>query len=143
MFVPVGCSECGKRFQVEREQLGQVASCPWCQARVVALPVAAAPEPLPLPLPEEAPAVVPVKPKSAPKPPRRIGVGCWLLTAALCILLGGGTFAFQRYRSGGFTSLAMQSSLDIHLASCESQLECAWAERRSPLRERKQFTWRG
>jgi len=104
MFVPVGCAECGKRFQVERAQLGQAATCPWCQARVLALPVAAPAEPLPLP--EEIPTVRPAG--ARPAPGRRVRVLPWLAFFALCAFLALGTFAVQRYRSGGFSSFAMR-----------------------------------
>lgn len=48
--LPVTCSKCGKPFQVPEAALGQSAVCPWCQADVLALPLAqtAAPEPLSL-----------------------------------------------------------------------------------------------
>ena len=107
MFVPVGCAECGKLFQVERGQLGQSASCPWCGARVLALPVAAAaePQPLPLPLPEEVPVVRPQRSRPAP----RLRVLPRLALAALCGFLALATFAVQRYRNGGFASLALES----------------------------------
>jgi hypothetical protein len=41
MFVPVNCTSCGKPFQVPEAALGKPAACPWCQAVVTALPVAA------------------------------------------------------------------------------------------------------
>lgn len=39
MFVPVGCTQCGKLFQVPQENLGQPAPCPWCGAMVAAWPL--------------------------------------------------------------------------------------------------------
>jgi hypothetical protein len=41
MFLPVACSACGKPFQVPEGAIGKSAVCPWCQAAVLALPVAA------------------------------------------------------------------------------------------------------
>jgi hypothetical protein len=41
MFVPVTCTNCGKPFQVPETALGKLAPCPWCEAVVTALPVAA------------------------------------------------------------------------------------------------------
>jgi hypothetical protein len=42
MFVPVACSACGKPFQVPETAIGKPTACPWCQADVLALPVAGA-----------------------------------------------------------------------------------------------------
>ena len=104
MFVPVGCAECGKHFQVERGQLGQPATCPWCGAHRVA----AEPLPLPLPLPEDVRAE---RPKRAHRvrSTTRLRVVRWLALAALCTVLALATFAGQHYRHGGFSSLAMES----------------------------------
>ena len=102
MFAPVGCAECGKLFQVERARPGQPASCPWCQARVLALPMAAKPEPLPLPLPVIPPGVFPIRNRSA-RP------WLWIAVAFLSVFLALGTFLVQRYRNGAVPAFAMQS----------------------------------
>ncbi len=57
MFVPVSCTNCGKPFQVPESALGQRTLCPWCQAVVTALPVAAP--------------VAPAPEQPAPEPPER------------------------------------------------------------------------
>lgn len=67
MFVPVGCTNCGKPFQVSEAALGQSILCPWCQAVVTALPVgtAAGASPAPTPPTTEQPA----RAESETKPP--------------------------------------------------------------------------
>lgn len=55
MFVPVACSQCGKPFQVPEAVVGQLAACPWCQASVLALPVARASAAAPLSLDDNPP----------------------------------------------------------------------------------------
>ncbi len=112
MFVPVGCSECGKLFQVERGELGQPASCPWCQARVLALPVAAKttsdPEPLPLPEPfgtvDSVSTAEPIRRRSS-----HSGIRPWIVVLALSAVLALFTFLLLRHRGGGTPSFAMES----------------------------------
>jgi hypothetical protein len=88
MFVPVACSACGKPFQVPDAALGKPTACPWCQAAVIALPVAGAPVP---------PVVQPVAAKSddtpAPlsldddAPPRKSSrPNLWLVILALLLV---------------------------------------------------------
>ena len=62
MFVPVGCTNCGKPFQVPETALGQSTLCPWCQSTVTALPVAEVVEP-----PARQPAAVTQREPPAPK----------------------------------------------------------------------------
>ena len=108
MFASVGCAECGKLFQVGRDRLGQPADCPWCGAKVLALPVAAKPggepEPLPLPLPEPV-AVSGVGPVRK----RRSRKWSWIAALLLCVPVAGGTFLIQRYRAGAMPSFVMQT----------------------------------
>ena len=94
MFASVGCTECGKLFQVDRAQLGQPASCPWCDARIIALPVAKRAEPLPLPV---------------DPPARRFRKWPPIAVVALCIAIAGGTFLVQRYRNGAMPPFVMQT----------------------------------
>lgn len=68
MFVPVSCTSCGKPFQVPEAGLGKLAPCPWCQAAVTALPVAA-PPPDAAP---EAPAPEPLSLDDEPKPKQKV-----------------------------------------------------------------------
>ncbi|MDY3561897.1 hypothetical protein R5W23_003326 [Gemmata sp. JC673] len=72
MFVPVGCTSCGKLFQVPEAALGQTAQCPWCQAAQPGAPPSPAAGPAEPPAPKwlkkytgEAP---PVSPAAATKP---------------------------------------------------------------------------
>ena len=107
MFVPVGCAECGKLFQVERGQLGRPTSCPWCQARVLALPVAAQPRvgPEPLPLPEPS-----VRGANLRAPSRsRTRIWPWIVVVFIGVLLAAGTFLVQRYRGGAVPPFVMQT----------------------------------
>ena len=80
MFFPVSCTACGKPFQVPDAALGKPTLCPWCQAVVTALPVAATvepppaqPDPLSPPQPETPKPVIPVElqPLSLDDEPRR------------------------------------------------------------------------
>jgi hypothetical protein len=68
MFVPVSCTSCGKPFQVPESALGKLAPCPWCQAVVTALPVAA-PIPQPEPAPQPALTAPPAPEQSKPAAP--------------------------------------------------------------------------
>ena len=114
MLAQVGCSECGKRFQVEGDQLGQLASCPWCEASVLALPMAAKAEPLPLPEPLIPPGVSAIPKRRARKWPA-------IPVVALCMLIAGGTFLIQRYRNGAVPAFAMQT-LTATDGSCQATL---------------------
>lgn len=73
MFVPVGCSNCGKPFQVPDAVVGKPAVCPWCQAAVAALPVGTAVEPPPpaatAPAPKWLTKYTTDRPKAYPLPP--------------------------------------------------------------------------
>ena len=111
MFVPVGCAECGKLFQVERGQLGRPASCPWCQARVLALPVAAQPRvgPEPLPLP-----ALSVRGANGEENLRasirsRARIWPWIVVVFIGVFLAAGTFLVQRYRGGAVPPFVMQT----------------------------------
>jgi 4-amino-4-deoxy-L-arabinose transferase-like glycosyltransferase len=98
LFVPVGCSACGKRFQVPEAAIGKPAACPWCQAAVLALPVAAAPATPatdPLSLDDDTPAPTPTQ-----RRPRFI-VLALLLIAIVATLT---TVAVMRRKEGYLTS---------------------------------------
>ncbi len=120
MFAPVGCSECGKLFQVEHAQLGQPASCPWCQARVMALPMAAKAEPLALPEPVIPPGVFPIRKRGA-RP------WLWIAVAFISIFFALGTFLVQRYRNGAVPPFAMRTSTATD-GSCQATLPGTAAE---------------
>ena len=89
MFVPVSCSSCGKPFQVPEAALGTLAPCPWCQAVVTALPVAATGE-VPQPLSLDAPPPLRTKVK-----PLKL-----LLGIALVVVVMSLTVAILGYGSG-------------------------------------------
>src|SRR5437879_3731810 len=84
MFVPVACPKCSKPFQVSDADAGREVLCPWCQASVAALPVAApvahapgspnpgSPELAPLSLDEAPPSSpLPAAPTTETAPPFR------------------------------------------------------------------------
>ncbi len=100
MFAPVICSECGKRFAVERAYLGQHTSCPYC--------LAAKAQPLPLPEPVDPPV-------------RRFRKWPAIAVVALCIVIAGGTFLVQRYRNGAMPPFVMQTFVATD-QSCQATL---------------------
>ncbi|MBM3979137.1 MAG: hypothetical protein FJ304_02415 [Planctomycetes bacterium] len=123
MFVPVGCTNCGKPFQVPDAALGQRAPCPWCNEVVTALPMSApvSSAPAPTPAPNPAPAVQP-KPAAQrqdalslydepdpPPPPRSAALVAaarfpgWvtiLIGCAVVAVCAGATLAYRHYGSG-------------------------------------------
>ncbi len=98
MFVAVACPQCGKPFQVEEPAVGRPAACPWCKQVVTALPVAepagAPSRPLSL---DEAVQLPPAGTRPAPR--GRLGPKLFVL-AAVCVVVGVGTFLLARYGSG-------------------------------------------
>jgi hypothetical protein len=113
MFVPVACSQCGKPFQVPEAAVGKSASCPWCQAAVLALPVAGAAvaakpqessapvappaaRPEPLSLDDEPPAQ-----STLPKARRWLVI---LMLVLIAVVATGATMLVQRRHEGYFTS---------------------------------------
>jgi hypothetical protein len=117
MFVPVSCTNCGKPFQVPETALGKLAPCPWCEAVVTALPVAA-PQPqsqskAPLPLDDE-PAAPPAAkmpaaphltattatPVAPPSPRSKFNLPTILVGALLVIVVMVVTMAVRGYGTG-------------------------------------------
>jgi hypothetical protein len=119
MFVPVGCTSCGKPFQVAEEALGQRAPCPWCKDVVTALPVSApvsgapapnsAPKPRPVPAAQQQPALSldedqPAPPPTASElPAAAVRFPLWVTILIGCVVVvvcAGATLAYRHYGSG-------------------------------------------
>lgn len=115
MFVPVGCTSCGKPFQVPEGALGQRAPCPWCHEVVTALPVSApvpnAPAPAPRParqqaalsLDDDEPAPAPEPPAAREPGPPRARFPLWgtlLIGWCVVVVCAGATLAYRHYGSG-------------------------------------------
>ncbi len=111
MFVPVACSECGKPFQVPETAVGNPTACPWCQATVLALPIAtAAPAPPVAQRAQTPPArqeeFLPLEDEPVASRTRR-RFPLWIIPVAVLLLLVVGTITvgILRHKQGHFTSM--------------------------------------
>ncbi len=108
MYTPVACSACGQPFQVLQTTLGQPTVCPWCQATVVALPIAGTVVPSPAATVPGVPSATAQEPLSlddepAPQPqPQSSRRRRWWIafTLVATVLVMVATFAVVRYKQG-------------------------------------------
>ncbi len=122
MFVAVACSECGKPFQVPEAVVGQPTDCPWCQARVLALPIA---KPAPQPAPQPEPLPLDDEPPPAADTPRRsrLRLLFWVFTLASVVMIPTATITIGilRYKHGYFTSMEWRQAAPGD-GSCTAEL---------------------